>query len=87
MAINFGGANWRVSGIDDNNFNNNIVSSSKSNRISLKGYNYQELSRYAEETDGLSLHKPPCPGRGDLVGRLERPPLRLSLCWIMILGG
>ena len=49
MAINFGGANWRVSGIDDNNFNNNIVSSSKSNRISLKGYNYQELSRYAEK--------------------------------------
>ena len=49
MAINFGGANWRVSGIDDNNFNNNIVSSSKSNRISLKGYNYQELHRYAEK--------------------------------------
>lgn len=49
MAINFGGANWMVYGIDDNNFNNNIVSSSKSNRISLKGYNYQELSRYAEK--------------------------------------
>ncbi len=49
MAINFGGANWRVSGIDDNNFNNNIVSSSKGSRISLKGYNYQELSRYAEK--------------------------------------
>lgn len=49
MAINFGGANWMVSGIDDNNFNNNIVSSSRSNRISLKGYNYQELSRYAEK--------------------------------------
>ena len=47
MAINFGGANWKVSGIDDNNFNNNIVSSGKSNRISLKGYNYQELTRYA----------------------------------------
>ena len=49
MAINFGGANWVVSGIDDNNFNNNVVSSSKGNRISLKGYNYQELHRYAEK--------------------------------------
>ena len=48
MAINFGGANWKVSGVDDNNFNNNIVSSGKSDRISLKGYNYQELTRYAE---------------------------------------
>lgn len=48
MAINFGGANWVVSGIDDNNFNNNVVSSSKSNRISLKGYNYQDLRKYAE---------------------------------------
>ncbi len=47
MAINFGGANWRVSGIDDNNFSNNVVSSYKSNQISLKGYNYQDLKRYA----------------------------------------
>lgn len=47
MAINFGGANWKVSGIDDNSFNNNVVSSVRSNRISLKGYNYQELERYA----------------------------------------
>ncbi len=49
MAIDFGGANWRVSGVDDNSFNNNIVSSIKSNRISLKGYNYKELNRYAEK--------------------------------------
>lgn len=48
MAINFGGANWRVSGIDDSYFNNNIVSSSRSNGISLKGYNYDELVSYGE---------------------------------------
>ena len=48
MAINFGGANWSVFGIDDNFFNNNIVSTSKSYRISLSGYNYQELRRYAD---------------------------------------
>lgn len=49
MAINFGGANWSVSGIDDNYFNNNIVSDYKSNRISLYGYNFRELYRYAEK--------------------------------------
>ncbi len=49
MAIDFGGANWRVSGVDDNSFNNNIVSSVKSSRISLKGYNYRELTSYADK--------------------------------------
>lgn len=48
MAINFGGANWRVYGIDQNSFNNNIVSTYKSNRIQLFGYNFQELYHYAE---------------------------------------
>ena len=47
MAINFGGANWSVWGIDDNSFNNNIVSDYKSNGIILKGYNYQRLHEYA----------------------------------------
>lgn len=52
MAINFGGANWSVYGIDDNGFNNNIVSNYKSHRITLTGYNYQELKRYAEYLRG-----------------------------------
>ena len=47
MAINFGGANWSVWGIDDNSFNNNIVSSYKSDGIILRGYNYQRLHDYA----------------------------------------
>lgn len=52
MAVNFGGANWSVSGIDDNYFNNNIVSDYKSNRISLYGYDYKELHAYAENLVG-----------------------------------
>lgn len=47
MAINFGGANWSVWGIDDNSFSNNIVSDYKSEGIILKGYNYQRLHDYA----------------------------------------
>lgn len=49
MAINFGGANWRVSGVDDNYFNNNIVSDYKSHTITLYGYNYAELTGYAQQ--------------------------------------
>lgn len=48
MAANFGGANWRVFGMDQDDFNNNIVRFYKSHSISLTGYNYQELYRYAE---------------------------------------
>ena len=48
MAINFGGANWSIYGIDDNGFNNNIVTNYKSNQITLSGYNYQELRQYAD---------------------------------------
>lgn len=58
MAINFGGANWSVSGIDDNNFNNNLVSYYKGNQINLTGYNYRELKKYAEHlVDYLSANK------------------------------
>lgn len=48
MAADFGGANWSVSGIDDSYFNNNIVTSYRSNQIMLSGYNYDELLSYAE---------------------------------------
>ena len=46
MAVNFGGANWMVSGIDDNYFNNNIVTDSRNDYVTLKGYNYEELLSY-----------------------------------------
>lgn len=47
MAAMFGGANWVVSGIDENDFNNSVTSARKSYRIILSGYNYQELMQYA----------------------------------------
>ena len=49
MATNFGGANWRVTGIDESYFNNNIVSNYRSHRIILTGYNYDELNGYGEQ--------------------------------------
>lgn len=46
-ATNFGGATWHVYGVDDANFNNDVVSTYKPNQIRLWGYNYDELMRYA----------------------------------------
>ena len=57
-AINFGGATWHVWGIDDNSFNNNIVSSYRSNQIRLRGYNYDQLAAYADRLiDSLSTNR------------------------------
>jgi multidrug efflux pump subunit AcrB len=47
-AINFGGANWRVYGVDENYFSNDVVTDYRSNRFILKGYNYDELYEYAQ---------------------------------------
>ena len=47
MAAIFGGANWVVSGVNENDFNNSVASDQKSDRITLSGYNYQELMQYA----------------------------------------
>lgn len=49
-AIDFGGANWSVYGIDEQGFNNNIGSSGyKSNRIILAGYNYDQLYSFCQD--------------------------------------
>ena len=48
MAINLGGATWSVYGMDDNYFNNNIMSAYKGCHILLTGYNYNQLKDYAE---------------------------------------
>lgn len=48
-AISFGGANWAVSGIDDNYFNNNVRTDHKSDNIILTGYNFEQLYGYAED--------------------------------------
>ena len=58
MAINFGGANWGVYGLDENGFNNKIVTYNRSHRISLTGYNFQDLHRYADIlTERLSQNR------------------------------
>lgn len=48
MAMNFGGATWRIWGINDSYFNNNVVSDYKSNTIKLSGYSYDDLAGYAD---------------------------------------
>ncbi len=49
MAADFGGANWRVSGLDDRYFNNNIITDRKYRGITLTGYNYADLIEYGEK--------------------------------------
>lgn len=57
-AINFGGATWYIRGIDDNSFNNNVVNNYRSNQFRLKGYNYDQLSAYADALiDSLSRNR------------------------------
>lgn len=48
VAKDFGGANWNVTGIDNNSFSNDIVSKYKNSGIVLTGYNFDELQRYGE---------------------------------------
>lgn len=45
-AINFGGATWRIWGVNDSYFNNDVVTQMKSDRVRLTGYNYEELLSY-----------------------------------------
>ena len=48
MAMNLGGAVWRVWGINDSYFNNNVVSDYKSHSFRLSGYGYDRLTEYAD---------------------------------------
>ena len=47
-AMNFGGATWRVWGIDNQAFNNEVGSSYRSHVIRLRGYNYDQLSLFVD---------------------------------------
>ena len=55
-ANDYGGANWQVYGVDDQNFNNYVGPSLwKNGTIELTGYNYDMLYRYCQElVDRLS---------------------------------
>ncbi len=59
-ATKFGGATWSIYGLPELHFNNNIASHNDymQHRISLTGYNYNDLMRYAEELrDSLALNR------------------------------
>ncbi len=45
-ASDFGGANWSITGLDDQYFSNYVGGGYKSERIKITGYNYDELYAY-----------------------------------------
>lgn len=48
-AISIGGADWSIYGIDERGFSNALNLDRKSHRISVNGYNYDRLYKFAEE--------------------------------------
>ncbi|MBQ7773282.1 MAG: efflux RND transporter permease subunit [Bacteroidales bacterium] len=48
-AVDYGGANWRVYGIDEHGFNNNISSTFANYRIVVSGYNFDKVYGYCQE--------------------------------------
>ncbi len=48
-ASSLGGATWAVYGIDDNSFSNRVYSGYKQHSITLTGYNYDILYKYAQQ--------------------------------------
>ncbi|MFI3295106.1 MAG: efflux RND transporter permease subunit [Rikenellaceae bacterium] len=51
-AASLGGATWAVTGLDDNNFHNQIYNSYKQHGITLTGYNYDVLYQFAQSLMG-----------------------------------
>lgn len=48
-ALTIGGADWQTSGVSNKGFSNSLnLSKSRSRRICISGYNYEQLNRYAE---------------------------------------
>ncbi len=58
-AINIGGADWTVSGIDNNTFSNGIGNNGFiASGITLRGYNYEQLYKYAQQlADSLDTNR------------------------------
>lgn len=67
-AISLGGADWSIQGVGQG-FNNSLNSGWKSNQIMLRGYNYEQLYRYAQElVDSISAN--PRVSEPEIMGRL-----------------
>ena len=47
-AVDYGGANWRVYGIDEHGFSNNVNAISPGNRIVVTGYSYDKVYGYCQ---------------------------------------
>lgn len=56
-ALTLGGGYWSVYGLEDQGFSNSVTESAGSFRIKLKGYNYEELSHWAEQMKTLLLQR------------------------------
>lgn len=68
-AISLGGADWGIYGVGQA-FNNSLSSGWKSNQIVLRGYNYEQLYRYAEElVDSISVN--PRVSEPEIMGRIS----------------
>ena len=58
MAVNFGGANWRISGVNDNYFNNNVTTVYRTPYMVLRGYNFGDLLAYADSALAMLARNP-----------------------------
>ncbi len=57
-ALTLGGGSWSVYGLQDQGFSNDVRESAGSFRVKLYGYNYDELSYWAEQLkEKLLLHR------------------------------
>jgi multidrug efflux pump subunit AcrB len=57
-ALELGGGSWSIYGLEDQGFNNDVRETAGSYRVKLKGYNYDQLSEYAEAfRDTLLTHR------------------------------
>lgn len=54
-ALTIGGGSWGVYGLEDQGFNNNVSTSAGSMIIKLSGYNYDELSLWADRMSDTLL--------------------------------
>ena len=48
-AVDYGGANWSVYGVDEHGFSNNVNASSVGNRIIVSGYNFDKVYGYCQD--------------------------------------
>lgn len=67
-ALGLGGAEWRIYGVGQG-FSNSLQGGWKPNQIVLRGYNYEQLYRYAQElVDSLSVN--PRVSEPEIMGRI-----------------